>query len=70
MTSHQINFMILAEGETYGIIISSIIAVIVWVVEALGSVVLVGESWIYRITVSPLLIPCIVYKVTKIAFWN
>lgn len=77
MTSHQINFMILAEGETYGIIISSIIAVSVWVVEALGSVVLVGESWIYRITVSPLLIciatisivsmliPCIVYKVTK-----
>ena len=76
MTSKQINTLILGEGLTYGLVISAIIAFCVGTVELLGKLILVGESWNYRILVSPLLIciaiimviamltPMIVYKMT------
>ena len=76
MTSKQINTMVLGEGLTYGLVISAIIAFCVGTVELLGKLILVGESWNYRILVSPLLIciaiimviamltPMIVYKMT------
>lgn len=78
MTSKQINGMILGEGLTYGLIISVIIAVGVGIVEILGKMILVGESWNYTIVVSPMFIciaiitaiamltPMIVYKITNI----
>lgn len=77
MTSKQINGMILGEGFTYGLIISVIIAAGVGIVEVLGKLILVGESWSYRIVVSPMFIciaiiiaiamltPMIVYKIVK-----
>lgn len=77
MTSKQINNMILGEGLTYGLVISSIIAICVGIVELLGRLILVGESWNYRIIVSPMFIciaiiiaiamltPMIVYKTIK-----
>ena len=77
MTSKQINTMILGEGLTYGLIISGIIAIGVGLVEILGKLILVGESWRYRIVVSPMficiaiiitismLVPMFVYQMTK-----
>ena len=77
MTSKQINAMILGEGLTYGLIISGIIAIGVGLVEILGKLILVGESWSYRIIVSPMficiaiiitismLVPMVVYQMTK-----
>lgn len=77
MTSKQINAMILGEGLTYGLIISGIIAIGVGLVEILGKLILVGESWRYRIVVSPMficiaiiitismLVPMFVYQMTK-----
>lgn len=77
MTSKQINGMILGEGFTYGLIISVIIAAGVGIVEVLGKWILVGESWSYRIVVTPMficiaiiltiatLVPMVVYQMTK-----
>ena len=77
MTSKQINAMILGEGLTYGLIISVIIAAGVGIVEVLGKWILVGESWSYRIVVTPMficitiiltiatLVPMVVYQMTK-----
>lgn len=77
MTSGQVNLMILGEGITYGIIISMIIVVCVCFVEAFGKLVLIGESWIYRITMNPMMIcaiviiaistltPIVVYRLTR-----
>lgn len=77
MTSKQINAMVLGEGFTYGLIISVIIAIGVGIVEILGKSILVGESWNYRIVVSPMftcivtiiaiamLTPMIVYKIIR-----
>ena len=77
MTSKQINTMVLGEGLTYGLVISAIIAICVGTVELLGKLILVGESWNYRIIVSPMFIciaviitvamltPIIVYKIIK-----
>ncbi|MBO5160240.1 MAG: ABC transporter permease [Lachnospiraceae bacterium] len=77
MTSKQINAMVLGEGFTYGLIISVIIAIGVGIVEILGKSILVGESWNYRIVVSPMFIcivtiiaiamltPMIVYKIIR-----
>ncbi len=55
MTSRQVYAMIFGEGATCGIVISLIIAVCVGMVEVLGKITLIGESWKYRILVSPLL---------------
>lgn len=77
MTSRQINTMILGEGLAYGLIISSIIALCVGIVEISGKLILIGETWNYRIIVSPMficiaiiiaiatLMPVIVYKIIK-----
>ena len=77
MTSEQINAMILGEGLTYGLIISGIIAFGVGFMEILGKWILVGESWSYRILVTPMficiaiiitvatLVPVVVYQMTK-----
>ena len=77
MTSKQIKAMVLGEGFTYGLIISVIIAIGVGIVEILGKSILVGESWNYRIVVSPMFIcmvtiiaiamltPMIVYKIIR-----
>ena len=77
MTSKQIDTMVLGEGLTYGLVISAIIAICVGTVELLGKLILVGESWNYRIIVSPMFIciaviitvamltPIIVYKIIK-----
>ena len=58
-------------------IISMIIVVCVCFVEALGKLVLIDESWIYRITMNPMMIcviviiavstitPVIVYRLTR-----
>ena len=55
MTSRQVYAMIFGEGATCGIVISLIIAVCVGMVEVLGKITLIGESWKYMILVSPLL---------------
>lgn len=56
MTSRQVYAMVLGEGATYGIVISMIVAACVGIVEVLGKMTLIGESWQYRILVSPLLL--------------
>lgn len=60
MTHRQIRQMVLGEGITYGIFIAVICIVISIFIELLGKLVLVGESWEFRVTVRPLLFSIIV----------
>lgn len=60
MTHGQIRQMILGEGITYGIFISVICIVISIFIELFGKLVLIGESWAFRITVRPLIFSVVV----------